>query len=158
MRDTRIGNFILAVSEVGIFVVIAIFLEDLQDRWADRHSRIKVAKIRRVFAREGGLISGIFSSVGRQVCGHPGRCAMGALLVAAGVLDSNAIAFGVNAEHGALVRKIYGLNYTEVSNIISTNDGSMTKDIWRQCGIKLRPEERVRVCVVNDKVRELASA
>lgn len=137
------------------------FLEDLQDlhdRWADRGSRIKVAKIRRVFAREGGLISGMLSSSSRGVCGHPGRCAMGALLVAAGMSDSELWLYGLSNAAYRLAQKKYGLSENDVDDIISANDGYRRKQIWKECGINTRPQENVRVCVVNDRVRELASA
>ncbi|MEE8607932.1 MAG: hypothetical protein V3S55_10015 [Nitrospiraceae bacterium] len=133
-------------------------IEDLRDRWADRHSRIKVAKIRRVFAREGGLIAGSFSSEDVRVCDHPGRCAMGALLVAAGVPERDVRMKGTNADQCRLIEKTYGLHEYEMGHIITANDSGTWRLIWGQCGIRTRPVEQVRVCVVNDRVRELASA
>lgn len=138
---------------------ITRYFEDLHDRWTDRNSRIKVAKIKRVFAREGGLIDGELSSdkPNRLVCNHPGRCATGALLAAAGVED-HVLQFRLSAnfEQRALLKRVYGLSYGEVHSLMASNDSDTLKGAWIRCGIKWRPENEVRVCVVNGAIENLA--
>ena len=83
---------------------------------------------------------------------------MGALLAAAGADDEELFQYGMDDAEFRLAQEVYGLAAHDVNSIISANDGMHTGPIWQKCGVQQRPKQEVRVCVVNDRVRELASA
>jgi hypothetical protein len=122
--------------------------EDVIDRRADRNRTLKVAKIQRVYRREGGLIGGSLSNPGRPVCGHPGRCAIGALLVAVGVSDEDLFNKGFAESYlVGLLEDHYGLSYDQASQIVAANDGIWGSFLAVKCGLNTRPANEVRVCV-----------
>ena len=106
-----------------MFNRFVIYIQDLIDQFIDRARRVKVAKIVRVFQREKELIDEVFASPDVQVCGHPGRCAIGALLAAAGestvsLLDQ----WSVNPPQEDLLKLEYGLHSYNITDIIGIND------------------------------------
>ncbi len=150
MRDFIIAivNFIHALFDVE-------FREDQADIKADRGFRIKRAKIRRVFKREGGLISGSLSSGAEslRVCEHPGRCALGALLAASGIPDLQLNPFGMpKPEWYVILFDDYGLENREARDLLDVNDGGYSS-LWKLCGIggtvTTAQRDGARVCVVN---------
>lgn len=125
-------------------------LENRFDAWLDRNRRVKTARIARVFKRERGLGSGRLSKT-TEICEHPGRCAIGALLAALGVDDHSLMgrAYPTSDEYDML-QDVYGLTYFEVDSVISRNDGAVGS-----AGCPL-PIEQSRICEVNTYVATLA--
>lgn len=138
---------------------IRTFIEDRRDQWRDRNRRIKAAKISRVFKREGGLVGCSLSTKYAKVCDHPGRCATGALLAAAGVPDAELEKFGApTTPFFNILREVYGLSTRESMSLLDANDGNTLADIWIKCNVGgLRPHTEVRVCVVKIALSRLVS-
>lgn len=143
-----------------MFQDIKRFIEDALDWWADHNRTLKVAKIRRVYLREGGLIGGSLSRVWLRICDHPGRCAVGALLAAAGVLDED-----LKQSYGyaytpflRTLRDTYGLTGDQAYIIVTANDDTPGSVLGIECGGLNRPLSEVRVCVGIRTVEEMARA
>lgn len=136
---------------------ICTFIEDRRDQWRDRSRRIKAAKISRVFKREGGLIGCSLTSAHERICNHPGRCATGALLHAAGVPDEELLKHGAPSDaFFNILRDVYGLTHRESMSLLDANDGSILNDVWAKCGVDPhRALHDVRVCVVRVQLSRL---
>ncbi len=132
--------------------------ENLIDRFNDRNSTVKANKITRVFARERELIGGQLSNSWTEVCGHPGRCAIGALLVAAGTPDEVLEGFGsLTGPQSDLLTAAYGLDPFQVSDLMGANDNAEASEAGLACGVGIRPLTEVRVCVVSEMARGFAA-
>lgn len=98
-------------------------------------TNLRKYKILDVLEQEDGLIEGSLCQRDKQVCGHEGRCAMGALLFWAGVSNAQLINLqdndGASAEdiwaddlYRDLLVKEYGVGLQHVQSIISANDAN----------------------------------
>ncbi len=156
----------------ALWAAFVIAFEDWTDDRADRDRQTKVAKIVRVFKRERELVTGFFSTNNDRVCDHPGRCAVGALLFAAGYDNDalNARGSCYPEEYEAL-SLVYGLDRGEVEGIIGANDGVRVKTKydaeWNAVGEEVvtqtkvcsaLPVNKARVCEVTNFVRSLEPA
>ena len=146
-----------------MFNRFVIYIQDRIDQFIDRDRRVKVAKIVRVFQREKELIDEVFASSHVQVCGHPGRCAIGALLVAAGedvvsLLD----VFSASFQQLERLSLEYGLDGILVEQIITSNDevrigrDGVLQTKFNVCSSL--PITKARVCEVSAFVRTLEPA
>ena len=70
---------------------------------------------------EGGLILGVFQDSTRRTCGHVGRCAIGALLHAAGAKDLRGQYSPSEGQRSTLLNT-YGLDYYATEALMSFND------------------------------------
>ena len=124
-------------------------------------------KIIKVLEAEQALIATSVVHYKKRRCGHPGRCAIGALLFAAGVTDkqlweieevtqrcsdTEAI-WGLFPEYGDLLYLTYGLDECQAAQIMSENDSP-----GKECQLGSGPEwrqDRKRVECVVTYVREM---
>lgn len=150
-----------------MFKQIIGYFQDRRDRIADTGRTIKVAKILRVFAREKELVEDVFSSSSVEVCKHPGRCAIGALLVAAGVGDGELVdRWSITGDFAELLWSEYGLDRSNQEGLMGANDGVHEKyddyectvvgvhtSYSKECGVL--PVNVARVCEVRAFVRTL---
>ena len=81
--------------------------------------------------RDQGLVLGSLCDSRHKVCGHPGRCAVGALLFYAGVTNKRLKEIGSSPERGDaesdLLLARYGFNYNDMQAIMNDNDSFMDK-------------------------------
>lgn len=113
---------------------------------------IEIEKIRNALNLEAdGLISG--RMVATQDCGHTGRCAVGALLSAAGIEDGKIDQWGLdNVWPGFLevLSDTYGLSKRNVDSLMSFNDGG--------CGIQASDRQVSRLNAVKGFVSGMYAA
>ncbi len=168
MRN-RIAN-IVAVIRLFLLTTFVYPRQDRADARADNGLRIKAAKIRRVFQREVNLIAGSLSHTVIKVCTHPGRCALGALLAAAGVPDADLSGRGIpGLAWFTLLTDTYGITQVEARSLLDANDRE-DGPLWAACGLtdanryKGTIEEMtthrdgIRACVVNSQLANVVGS
>ena len=124
-------------------------------------------KIIDVLVEERALINGELSANDIRRCGHPGRCAIGALLFAAGMTDKEmrecvgTISSKSKTDVAArnLLWETYGIGLGHLRRIMRYNDTAEDSDYAEACG--LDPDgaqwriDRVRACTVIKHIEDM---
>ena len=118
-------------------------------------------KIIAVIEAEKALIAGVFQDSLVTRCGHPGRCVIGALLVAAGapfeeVVDRYSI--DVGDSRARRLKKVYGIIFTDIERFYSFNDSADTNDFAEECNLTSGPQwkkDRGRACAVIKEIQRM---
>ena len=127
------------------------------------------AKIIGVLREEEELITGVLQSRDIRRCGHPGRCAIGALLFAAGATESEVTnctsvytSPGSNDKEYDLgmqrLRDTYAMDLFHVEKIMQFNDSAGQRDFAEECKLNVGTEEerdRGRVCAVIKEIERM---
>jgi hypothetical protein len=126
-------------------------------------------KIIEVLRAEEALIVGKLESLSIKRCGHAGRCAIGALLWAAGQRDlehcdsvySDTLEEEKEYDDGgmALMRETYDVTHADVTSIMAFNDGAAQGKFGAACDMAKygsnEVQDRKRVCAVIKHIEEM---
>lgn len=89
---------------------------------------VQTEKIVAVLEADESLIEGLMCDETQQRCGHSGRCAIGALLLATGAVTEGGMPRYGPEEYSHVLEEEYGLDFEEIDGIMTSNDGFITED------------------------------